>query len=452
MTTFPAELILDYSKPVPRYTSYPTAPNFNDTVGSETVAQWMSAVSADEAVSLYIHIPFCDRLCWFCGCHTKHIQRYEPVRRYLDSLYKEIAAVSARFGRRQRVSHLHLGGGSPSLLKSNDLSRLRARLEGAFSLGPETEISLEFDPTDMNAADAENFCAFGVTRASLGVQDFDPRVQTAINRPQTFAKTQEIVQALRCGGVKSVNIDALYGLPFQTDDTVRRTSEQVITLEPDRIALFGYAHVPWMKTHQRLIDEASLPDTLNRFRQARIAASAFKRADYAAIGIDHFAKPDDALTIARRNGTLRRNFQGYTDDPCATLIGLGTSSISQFRQGYAQNVKTVQAYDRALQDGALPIERGVVLTDADRATAAAIEQLMCEFRLDADRLRDAFGAVTGNVFRKAALMADNDKDGLFEADEAGFRVTDLGRPFVRTLASRLDDYLGKKAAQFSAAV
>lgn len=452
MTTFPAQLILDYSKPVPRYTSYPTAPNFTETVGSETVGGWISDVPADEAISLYIHIPFCDRLCWFCGCHTKHVQRYDPVRRYLDSLYEEIAAVSARFGRRQRVSHLHLGGGSPSLLKSNDLSRLRARLDAAFTLDVETEISLEFDPTDMNIADAESFCAFGVTRASLGVQDFDPRVQAAINRPQTFAKTREIIQALRDGGVTSVNIDALYGLPFQTDDTIRRTSEQVIALNPDRIALFGYAHVPWMKAHQRLIDEAALPDTLARFRQSRLAASVFARADYAAIGIDHFAKREDALAIASRNGTLRRNFQGYTDDPCATLMGLGTSSISQFRQGYAQNVKTVRAYDRALQGGELPIERGVLLSDADRATAGAIEQLMCEFRLDADRFRDAFGAMADPVFQQAAKVAANEKDGLFEADAAGFRVTELGRPFVRTLASRFDNYLGTPAAQYSAAV
>lgn len=452
MTTFPAELILDYSKPVPRYTSYPTAPNFTDAVGSETVGGWISDVPADEAISLYIHIPFCDRLCWFCGCHTKHVQRYAPVRRYLESLYEEIAAVSARFGRRQRVSHLHLGGGSPSLLKPNDLSRLRAHLDAAFRLDADTEISLEFDPTDMRAEDVESFCAFGVTRASLGVQDFNPRVQAAINRPQSFAKTREIIQALRDGGVTSVNIDALYGLPFQTDDTIRRTSEQVIALEPDRIALFGYAHVPWMKAHQRLIDDASLPDALARFRQARIAASTFARADYTAIGIDHFAKADDALSIARRQGTLRRNFQGYTDDPCATLIGLGTSSISQFRQGYAQNVKTVQAYDRALQGGDLPIERGVSLTDADRATAGAIEQLMCEFRLDADRLRAAFGAIADPVFRKAARLAANDEGGLFEVDEAGFRVTDLGRPFVRTLASRFDSYLGAPTTQFSAAV
>lgn len=452
MTTFPAELILDYSKPVPRYTSYPTAPNFDDAVGSDTVVRWMGEIPNDEAISLYIHIPFCDRLCWFCGCHTKHVNRYDPVRRYLDSLYREIDQVFRRLGRRQRVAKLHLGGGSPSLLKPADLTRLRARLDAAFVLDAETEISLEFDPTDMNADDAESFCAFGVTRASLGVQDFDDRVQAAINRPQSYAKTAEIVQALRDGGVSSINIDALYGLPFQTDDTVRRTTEQVIRLEPDRIALFGYAHVPWMITHQRMIEETSLPGAVERFRQAQIAASAFQRAGYATIGIDHFAKPSDTLAIAARSGTLRRNFQGYTDDPCATLIGLGTSSISQFRQGYAQNVKTVQAYDRALGEGALPIQRGVALCEADRATAAAIEQLMCDFRLDAARLRAQFGSLADGVLHKAALIAFRDEDRLFKADAKGFCVTDLGRPFVRTLASRFDDYLSQRAGRYSAAV
>ncbi|WP_298917427.1 oxygen-independent coproporphyrinogen III oxidase [uncultured Algimonas sp.] len=452
MTTFPAELILDYSAPVPRYTSYPTAPNFTDAVNSQNVSSWMSALPADEAVSLYIHVPFCDRLCWFCGCHTQHVKRYDPVRRYLDSLYREIALVSDTIGRRQLVRQLHLGGGSPSLLRPQDLRRLRSTLDAAFEIEPDAEISLEFDPTDMIAEDVESFCAFGVTRASLGVQDFDARVQSAINRPQSFAKTREIIDALRHGGVESVNIDALYGLPFQTDDTVRRTIEQVVSLSPDRVALFGYAHVPWIKRHQTMIDEASLPGALSRFRQSRIAAAALQRSGYAAIGIDHFAKPADALCVALSKGRLRRNFQGYTADPCKTLIGLGTSSISQFAQGYAQNVKTVQAYDRTLEDGRLPIERGATISARDRATASAIEQLMCGFALDATRLRQDHGAHADGVLAKAAMIAHRDEDGLFEAVETGFRVTETGRPFVRTLASRLDDYLKQRPARFSAAV
>lgn len=452
MTTFPAELILDYAKPVPRYTSYPTAPNFSESVGGDTVKLWMQALPEGEAISLYIHIPFCDRLCWFCGCHTKHVQKYEPIQRYLDILYQEIALVSKTIGRRQRVARLHLGGGSPSLLKTNDLVRLRTELDFAFILDQNTEISLEFDPTDMSASDVENFCAFGVTRASLGVQDFDSRVQTAINRPQSFEKTKEIVTALREGGVSSVNIDALYGLPFQTDATVRRTLEQVIALNPERVALFGYAHVPWMKKHQRMIEDAALPDTLNRFRQSQIAASALKRSGYQSIGIDHFAKPDDSLSIASRSGHLHRNFQGYTADNCETLIGLGTSSISQFKQGYAQNTKTVQEYQRNLESGNLTIERGIELTQSDRATAATIEQLMCEFRLDASRLRNAFGSLADPILAKAAMIVHRDKDKLFEADEAGFRVTDLGRPFVRTVAAQFDDYLPNSGGRYSAAV
>lgn len=452
MTTFPADFILDYSKPVPRYTSYPTAPNFTETVGAETVAAWMRAIPCDEAISLYIHIPFCDRLCWFCGCHTQHVQRYDPIKRYLETLYQEIDIVADAIGQRQRVAQLHLGGGSPSLLKANDLSRLRARLDAAFILDAQTEISLEFDPTDMCADDVEGFCAFGVTRASLGVQDFDARVQAAINRPQSFEKTREIVTALRNGGVASVNIDALYGLPFQTDATIRRTLDQVIDLDPDRVALFGYAHVPWMKKHQRMIDESALPDTLNRFRQSNIAASALRRMGYQPIGIDHFAKPHDTLSVAARNGTLRRNFQGYTDDPCQTLIGLGTSSISQFAQGYSQNTKSVQAYSRAADARTLSTERGIEISDSDRVTAAAIEQLMCEFRIDSDRLRSRFGSLADGVLAKAALIVHRDEDGLIKADATGFHVTDMGVPFVRSLASRFDDYLPSNTGRFSAAV
>ncbi|GLQ21639.1 oxygen-independent coproporphyrinogen III oxidase [Algimonas porphyrae] len=452
MTTYPAELILNYSAPVPRYTSYPTAPNFTEAVNGEVVAGWLRAIPETDAVSLYIHIPFCDRLCWFCGCHTKHVQRYEPVRRYLDLLYREIEQVAARIGRRQPVARLHLGGGSPSLLKAHDLACLRAQLDAAFILDADTEISLEFDPTDMTVEDVESFCAFGVTRASLGVQDFDARVQAAINRPQSYEKTRDIITALRHGGVASVNIDALYGLPYQTDDTVRRTLTQVVELDPDRVALFGYAHVPWMKTHQRLIEDSALPDTLNRFRQSRIAASILKRNAYQTIGIDHFAKADDALSVAARKGTLRRNFQGYTVDECDTLIGLGASSISQFAQGYAQNVKSVQAYQRALEADSLPIERGIIMSDSDRVTAAAIEQLMCDFRLDSASLRTRFGERADGVLAKAALIAHRDEDGLFKADASGFHVTQLGRPFVRTIASRFDDYLLSRSGRYSVAV
>ncbi|MGB6231031.1 MAG: oxygen-independent coproporphyrinogen III oxidase [Litorimonas sp.] len=452
MTTYPAELILDYAKPVPRYTSYPTAPNFSEAVNADTVRGWMAALPGEEAISLYLHIPFCDRLCWFCGCHTRHVKRYDPIRAYLEQLYREFEIVAKAIGRRQPVARLHLGGGSPSLLRAQDLVRLRARLDANFDILPDAEISLEFDPTDMDPEEADRFCAFGVNRASLGVQDFDPRVQTAINRPQSFSKTRDIVQALRDGGVASVNIDALYGLPFQTDDTIRRTLSQVIELEPERIALFGYAHVPWMKRHQRMIETTSLPDTLNRFRQNAVAASALGRAGYRSVGIDHFALPDDPLAVAAANGSLRRNFQGYTADPCATLIGFGTSSISQFEQGFAQNVKTVQAYGRALDAGEPATERGIALRDRDRVTAAAIEQLMCRFRIDADTLRTRFGPLADSALRKAALIAHLDEDGLFEADAQGFRVTDLGRPFVRTLASRLDDYLQTDTGRFSVAV
>lgn len=452
MSQYAHSVIQNFAKPVPRYTSYPTAPHFNESVQSQTVSKWMGLIPNDDAISVYIHIPFCDRLCWFCGCHTKHTLKYEPVKRYLQTLYKEIRLAAQKIGRKQPLAHLHLGGGSPSLLRAHELMELKAVLLECFTFKDETEISLEFDPTDLDEDALLAFTAFGVTRASLGVQDFDPLVQQTINRIQSFEQTQFVIETLRAYGVKSLNIDALYGLPHQTLKTLGDTLEQVEALSPDRIALFGYAHVPWVKTHQKLIPEDSLPDNVERFTQARFAEGFLKSAEFDAIGIDHFARSTDSLSIAYKGGKVRRDFQGYTTDQSNTLLGFGVSSISQFKQGYAQNVKDTHSYKRALEEGYLPTQRGYALASQDWLMSAAINELMCYFTLSPHALIQQFGASASDVIKRAEQIVTDDEYGFFIKTKGRFVITAEGRPFARTYAAKFDAYLASNEARYSVAV
>ncbi|MDN2567577.1 oxygen-independent coproporphyrinogen III oxidase [Aquibium sp. A9E412] len=445
-----AEIAPRLATAVPRYTSYPTAPHFHAGITAERVAGWLSGLAAGEAVSLYIHIPYCDKLCWFCACHTKHTRRYEPVTEYLAALDGEIAAVSRLVGERVRVRALHLGGGSPTMLAPDDLRALGARLRGAFAFAPDAEVSIEIDPNDMDEGRLDAMADFGMTRASLGVQDFDPRVQDAINRHQSFALTRSVVEGLRARGVGSVNLDLLYGLPHQTEESLAATIDSALSLAPDRIALFGYAHVPWFKKHQTMIPEAALPGTEARYAQALLAARRIEAAGYAPIGMDHFALPGDRLAVAAREGRLARNFQGYTDDPCATLIGLGPSSISRFAEGYAQNVADIGNYQRAVAGRGLATARGIAFSEEDRARGWVIERLMCDFAFSAAEAARRFGA-TGR-----ALVAEAERhlrdDGLLVRHGDRFVVTAAGRPLVRTVAARFDGYLAAGTARHSLAV
>ncbi len=355
-------------------------------------------------------------------------------------------------GRRQIIKHLHLGGGSPSLLKRAELVGLKSVLNDCFSIDSKTEINLEFDPTDLDSAALEAFAKFGITRASLGVQDFDPKVQESINRIQTFEQTKFVVDSLRSYGVGSLNIDALYGLPFQTLTTLEHTLECVDALNPDRVALFGYAHVPWVKPHQKLIAQDSLPDNVLRFKQARFSETFFARKGYAAIGIDHFAKASDSLALAYKRHTARRNFQGYTADDCTTLIGFGVSSISQYPQGYAQNVKDTHSYKRAVESDRLPIQRGIQIKGLDAIYATAINELMCYFTLTPKALRDNFGDDADLILMRAERLAAQDEEGFFVKDENVYRITERGKPFTRTIASAFDEYLKTNQTQYSIAV
>ncbi len=447
-----ADIVKRLSAPVPRYTSYPTAPHFHDGVSEEEYRNWLGKLPEEEGLSLYIHIPFCDRMCWFCGCHTKQINRYDPIPPYLSAVRQEIALLRQAIGFSPLLNRVHLGGGSPSMLKRDDLERLRNTIDSHFQLHEATEISIEIDPSDLSGEEFEAYRAFGVTRASIGVQDFDERVQEAINRPQTFMQTAATVEGLRDAGVRSLNIDALYGLPYQSEATVSRSIEQVRTLEPDRVALFGYAHVPWMKPNQKLIPEAALPDALARVRQASVASDILQDGGYLPIGMDHFALPQDSLAIATVEGRLRRNFQGYTDDPCATLLGVGASSIGRVPAGYVQNETATGNYVRSIASGQLPISRGIELTDEDKLHADIIENLMCRYSFSISALRRDHGLLTDQVISEIRDALDADPHDLAGFDGDTFWVQPHGRGFVRTVASWFDTRMKEKAARYSMAV
>lgn len=436
---------------VPRYTSYPTAPHFHSDLTERHVKTWIAQLSTGDAISLYVHVPFCDKLCWFCACHTKHTRHYQPVAAFLVALHEEIRQVASLLPAGVRVAALHFGGGSPTMLNPDDFVRLVGMLRSSFYMDRQLELSVEIDPNDMNASKLDALATAGLTRASLGVQDFDPKVQAAINRLQSFELTRSVVEGLRSRGASSINLDLLYGLPHQTEETVANSVRLALSLRPERIALFGYAHVPWFKKHQQMIDKAWLPGAGQRLAQARTAASIICAAGYQAIGIDHFALPGDGLAVAAREGRLRRNFQGYTDDACETLIGLGPSSISRFRQGYAQNLVATGAYSDAVLSGALPIARGIELRREDIATSWLIERLMCDFEFSSDELMRRFGAA-GRALRDRAVSLASSEPEKLASDEPRFIVPAPYRPLVRTVAARFDSYLSAGTDRHSRAV
>ncbi|MFL0691107.1 MAG: oxygen-independent coproporphyrinogen III oxidase [Agrobacterium tumefaciens] len=445
-------LLAKYSGAVPRYTSYPTAPHFHEGIDCGKYAQWLTAITGRERISLYIHVPYCDRLCWFCACHTKHTLKYEPISIYLESLKKEIAAVGALVSRDAAVTAVHFGGGSPTMVRPDDMIDLMAALRSAFTFAEDVEISVEMDPNDLDEPRYDALAAIGMTRASLGVQDFHPEVQKAINRIQTFEHTKSVVEAVRARGVHSVNCDILYGLPYQTEATVAETVKDILSLAPDRIALFGYAHVPWMKKHQTMIKDEVLPGLEERFAQMNLAASMLVAAGYEPIGIDHFALPSDRMAIAAREGRLRRNFQGYTDDAAEALIGLGASSIGQLPQGYVQNMPATGEYQRMADAGGLAAVRGIEVAEDDRLRRRVIEEIMCRFAISFSDLRQEFGAAVDTIAAEAKsfTLSNQDRICLIEGDR--FVITDAGRPFARTIAAVFDSYLANGKGRHSIAV
>ncbi len=441
-----------YDLNVPRYTSYPTAPHFSDLVGEADYGSWLESLDPASSLSIYCHVPFCERMCWFCGCHTKVVGRHEPIARYVGDLLADVELVAQSASPGLVIRHLHWGGGSPTMLTADDWQRIMDGISNAFTIDANAEVAVEMDPRTATEPYVAALAAAGVNRASIGVQDFDPRVQAAINRIQPFEVTARVVEWLRAHGIASVNMDLMYGLPHQTTEGVVAMVDQAATLEPDRVALFGYAHVPWMKAHQRLIDEAALPDGPARWSQSQAAHRRLVEHGHVPLGLDHFARPEDDLAKAARAGGLRRNFQGYTTDQADALIGLGTSAIGALPQGYVQNDPALRSYARRVREGRLPVVRGIRLSDEDRLRREVIERLMCNFAVDLEMMAALHGLLAKDLLPDLARIAPLEKDGLAVIDGARIAITEQGRPFVRVAAAAFDTYLRRGENRYSRAV
>lgn len=437
---------------LPRYTSYPTAPHFHENINRETYKSWLKELNADSELSLYLHIPFCDTLCWFCGCHTKITRQYNPVSTYLKSLLQEALNVSSHISAAARVTHIHFGGGSPTILSTDDFSQTISTLKNSFNIIPDAHFAVEIDPRGLTLEHITSMTAAGVNRASIGIQDFNPKVQEAINRIQTFEETSEVITQLRENGGSSVNIDLLYGLPYQTLDSLKETIDKVISLKPERISFFGYAHVPWMKKHQSMIPEEALPGIDERMAQSEYSSRLLQEAGYVRIGFDHFAHPDDHMADALKNGTLRRNFQGYTTDNSTAVIGLGASAIGQFPQGYIQNRPEIGRYQAEIMNLGLATVRGYELNDDDRIRAFIIERLMCDLKFSEKMLQTRFGTRAAPLILEARQLLEHANNDYVVPTDDGFQITEKGRPYIRMICAHFDAYLKSGKGRHSLAV
>jgi oxygen-independent coproporphyrinogen-3 oxidase len=429
------------ARPVPRYTSYPTAVEFTDAVCPDDLAAGLLAARGD--VSLYVHIPYCQQICWYCGCNTGVANREQRLTGYLEALDQEIGAVAGLLGADTKVNRIAFGGGSPNALAPLTWVRLLDRLLTAFRSSAPV-ISIELDPRGFTPEWATTLGATGVRNVSLGVQTFDPDIQAAIGRIQPLDLVAQAMAALRTAGIGSINFDLMYGLPLQTEERFADTLATALAMRPDRLAVFGYAHVPDVIPRQRRIDTTKLPSPQVRLAMADLAETSIRGAGYTEVGFDHFALPGDPLARAVARGTLRRNFQGFTDDMAETLIGLGASAISMFPDRIIQNAKNSGRYRSALAAGLLPVERGVLRDADDRARALAIEDFLCGRVADLSAFEATAGIVEGfTPFVDA---------GLAEHDGYGVRYTAAGRRYARVMAAQFDRYRSNPVRRSSSAV
>jgi oxygen-independent coproporphyrinogen III oxidase len=437
---------------LPRYTSYPTAPHFSPAIAEPNYVSWLKALPVRQPASLYLHVPFCRSMCWYCGCHTSITKRDDPIVIYTDGLRAEARLVAQTIGERLPISHIHFGGGTPTIMAPETFVDLVGALRSAFSVLPEAEIAVEIDPRTLTEPMADALGSCGVSRASLGVQSFDPAVQRAINRLQSFEQTALSVERLRRAGVGRLNFDLLYGLPLQTVDSCLETVAKCIELRPDRFSVFGYAHVPSFKKHQRKIDESALPDSIERHLQSEATAKALADAGYVRVGFDHFALPDDNLAVAKREGRLRRNFQGYTDDSADTLIGLGASAIGRMPQGFVQNIVTTRDYLARVTEDRLATAKGYAFTQDDRFRAQIIERIMCDMSVDLPQIARRHGRDPDSAVVDRARLESLIADGAVTMRDDRLSINDGAEFLVRSVASAFDAHLARSAATHSRAV
>jgi len=447
MTSCHHAALLKHNRPVPRYTSYPTAPNFSASVTAKTLYQWLDNMNPAEPVSLYFHVPFCKKMCWYCGCNTKATSQYSPVRNYLTYLQKEVTMMAKRHKRPLDVSHIHFGGGSPSYVSADDFRQLMNHIRASFNVLPDAEIAIELDPREVTEAKVAAYASVGINRASLGVQDFNLTVQKSINRVQPVHQVYRVVSMLRSYGIEAISFDLLYGLPNQTVATVRETASLAATMKPDRIALFGYAHVPWMKKHMRLIDENRLPDAAERLEQFEEARRVLCNNGYVQIGLDHFVQVNDSMAIAHDTGRMQRNFQGYTTDEADTLIGFGPSAISSYQDGYCQNTPDLRTYIACLDNEEIPVLKGVKLSDEDRIRREIISQLMNYGTIDLADLAADYNVSRSDFDFELNRLKQLKEDGLVEVFGNKITVERGAAQARRVVASVFDQYLEPKKQQ-----
>ncbi len=449
------KLVEKYNKPGPRYTSYPTAPHFSEKVG---LADWERIIRAnnetnDRDLSLYFHIPYCDTLCYFCGCTTVITRNKDKIEAYLGYLFKELDLVKSRLNPNRKVVQQAFGGGTPTYLSPDQIRRLGHKILNTFRFADNAELACEMDPRGLTKDHIQALKEVGFNRASVGVQDFDPAVQKAVNRINSRGMIQEITDWIRELGFQSLNLDLIYGLPLQTRESVEKTLSAILKLDPDRLAVFNYAHVPWLKPHQKLIKESDLPGPEEKLQMLKMIIETLTSSGYVYIGMDHFAKLDDELTIAQREKSLQRNFQGYSTKAGADIYAFGMSSISQLDDIYAQNTKVIPEYYKYLDQASLPFEKGYLLTEEDQLRRTVIMRLMCDLELDYARLSKNLKVDFEQHFEKELNNLDEFvADELLVLNNAKLTVTNKGRLFIRNIAMTFDEYLGQGEGRFSKTV
>lgn len=446
------DLVKKYAKPGPRYTSYPTAPHFNDSMNPE---KWVKEIgknnqTAARDLSLYFHIPFCDTLCYFCGCTMMVTRNQDKINRYLDYLEKEIILLKNLIHPDKKVIQMHFGGGTPTHLSPDQIRRTGAMINDTFSFAPDTENGCEMDPRELTEDHIIALREIGINRASMGVQDFDPVVQKAVNRVNSRELVVEVVGWIRKHDYESLNLDLIYGLPLQSLKGFEKTLDDILEMDPDRLAVFNYAHVPWMKPHMKLIKEEDLPSPELKLEMLKMIIERLTSSGYVYIGMDHFAKETDEMTIAQKEKSLQRNFQGYSTKLGADIYAMGMSSISQLEDVYAQNVKELPLYYEMLDAGRLPVEKGYIMSRDDHIRRETIMRLMCDLELDFEGMSQNLGVNFKEYFAKDIEgMSVFQDDELLTIGPEKISVTESGRLFIRNIAMEFDAYLEKDKARYS---
>lgn len=441
------EILRKYDRPVPRYTSYPTAPIWGENFTEDQYIEHIK-ISNDRNndLSIYFHLPFCNTLCWYCGCNVIITKNPDKIAAYLKYLKKEIDLVTAHLSPERRVVQMHWGGGTPNSMSPEQIKDICAYIRTKFNFTNDAEVSMEVDPRDMTLEHILAMREAGFTRISMGVQDLDPAVQKAIHRIQPVEMTAQVIKWAREHGFESANVDLIYGLPLQTLETFGHTIDEVIKLNPDRIALFNYAHVPWLKKHQKLIKIEQLPDKELKLDIFRLAVDKFTKAGYVFIGMDHFAKPNDELSIAQENKTLYRNFQGYTTKAGTEMLGMGITSIGNIGDAYIQNYREydLDKYYASLDAGVLPVHKGYVVNDDDKLRKEVITRIMCDFELTKADIEKRFNIRFDEYFAtEMTMFGDFIEDGFVTLTPERIIVHPPGRLFIRNIASVFDIYLRK---------